>query len=324
MRNYFLSANKMHPHRPKRRLRTALLAAGAALILAAAAVPVLRNAEHQSLDAAARRQAPGQFVQLSHGMVNYQAAGPADGRPVVLVHGFSVPQYVFDRTREALAGAGFRVVSFDLYGRGWSDRPDVTYDRDLLAGEVNDLMDALHMPRADVVGLSMGGAVVGHFAALHPERVRSLVLIAPFTQPHDISVMAWPGVGEYAFRSWYLPSLASNQTGDFPHPERFADWPPRFLPQMQYDGFGRAILSTIRNVVPHSSVPDFEAVGKSGVPVQLVWGERDVTVPYAQHADVQRAIPQAQFVSLPGIGHLPVVEDPAAVHPKLVDFLRAH
>jgi pimeloyl-ACP methyl ester carboxylesterase len=311
--------------RPTRRLRTVTLAITAALVLCAAAVPVLRNAEHQPLDEAARRQAPGQFVQLSHGMVNYQAAGPADGRPVMLVHGFSVPQYVFDHTRDALAAAGFRVTSFDLYGRGWSARPaDVTYDRDLFAGELNELMDALHLPKADIVGLSMGGATVGHFAALHPERVRSLVLIAPFTLPQDISVMAWPGVGEYAFRAWYLPSLAANQTGDFPHPERMADWPARFVPQMRYDGFGRAILSTIRTMATKSSVPDFEAVGKSGIPVQLVWGERDTTVPYAQHADVQRAIPQAQFVSLPGIGHLSVVEDPAAVHPKLVEFLRAH
>jgi pimeloyl-ACP methyl ester carboxylesterase len=308
--------------RPKR-LRTALIAATAAALAAIAAVPLLRNAEHLPLDASARQQAPGQFVRLSHGMVNYQVAGPADGQPVVLVHGFSVPQYVFDRTREALAGAGFRVVSFDLYGRGWSDRPDVRYDRDLFAGELQELMDALHIPKADLVGLSMGGAVVGRFAAQHPERVRKLVLVAPLTQPHDISVMAWPGVGEYLFRSWFLPSLANSQTEDFPQPERFADWPARFAPQMRYDGFGRAILSTIRNVVPLSSVPDFEAVGRSGLPVQLVWGERDVTVPYAYHADVQRAIPQAQFVSLPGVGHLSVVEAPAAVHPKLVEFLRA-
>jgi pimeloyl-ACP methyl ester carboxylesterase len=307
-----------------RRLRTTLLTITAAVLLIAAAIPLLRNAEHQPLDAAARKAAPGQFVRLSQGMVNYQVAGPQDGPPVVLVHGFSLPQYVFDHTRTALAGAGFRVVSFDLYGRGWSDRPDVRYDRDLFATEVGELMDALHLQKADVVGLSMGGAVAGHFAAQHPERVNKLVLIAPFTLPHDVSVMPWPGVGEYVLRAWYLPSLANNQTGDFPHPERFADWPARFQPQMRYEGFGRAILSTIRNVVPQSSLPDFEAVGKSTVPVQLIWGDRDQTVPYAQHADVQRAIPQAQFVSLSGLGHLPVVEDPAAVHPKLIAFLRAN
>ncbi|TFW31449.1 alpha/beta fold hydrolase [Massilia horti] len=308
--------------RPKSRLRKAILAAGILLAAAVVAVPVLRNAEHAPLDAAARRQAPGQFIQLSHGMVHYRAAGPEQGQPVLLVHGFSVPDYVFDHSREALAAAGFRVVSFDLYGRGWSDRPIVTYDRDLLAGELGELMDALHMQQADVVGLSMGGAVAGRFAALHPERVRRLVLIAPVTKATDISVMAWPGVGDWLLRAWFLPGLANRQTEDFMHPERFADWPARFVPQMQYDGFGRALLSSMRNIITASSVPDFEKIGKTGLPVQLIWGERDTTVPYAQHADVQRAIPQAQFVSLPEIGHLSVVEDPAAVHPQLIAFLR--
>ena len=312
------------PKKPRRLLRKILLATGAALALAIAAVPLVRNTEHATLDTAARRQAPGQFITLSHGVVHLRMAGPEQGRPVLLVHGFSVPNYVFDKTSDDLAAAGFRVIRFDLYGRGWSDRPDVTYDRDLFANQVLELMDALHLAKADVVGLSMGGAVAGRFAATHPERVRSLVLVAPLTRPHDISVMAWPGVGEWLARSWFLPSLSDSQLEDFPHPERVPGWAERFKPQMQYDGFGRAILSTIRHVTAQSSVPDFERVGRSGLPVLLVWGDRDQTVPYPHHADVQRAIPQAQFVSLPGLGHLTVVEDPAATHPKIAEFLNRH
>jgi pimeloyl-ACP methyl ester carboxylesterase len=314
----------MNSSTSKRNPRTVIAAVLVALAAVVVAVPLLRGVEHLPLDDAARKQAPGQFVRLSHGLVHYRAAGPADGAPVVLVHGFSVPSYAWDATQEALAGAGFRVVSFDLYGRGWSDRPDVRYDRDLFAGQLGELMDALHMQKASVVGLSMGGAVAGRFAATHPERVRSLVLLAPMNQAADISVMGWPLVGEWLFRSWYLPSLAGNQYEDFEHPERLPGWSDRFLPQMRYEGFGNAILSTIRNTATQSSIPDFEAVGKAGLPVELVWGEHDITLPHAQHTAVQRAIPQAQFVSLPGLGHMAVVEDPAAVTPHIISFLRAH
>jgi pimeloyl-ACP methyl ester carboxylesterase len=312
---------------PKKRhpfLRRILLGVAAAVAGVLITVPFVKNQERGPLDATARRQAPGQFVTLSHGVVHVRIAGPEQGRPVVLVHGFSVPSYVFDKTSEDLAAAGFRVIRFDLYGRGWSDRPDVVYDRRLFAEQVLELMDTLHIAKADLLGLSMGGAIVGRFAAEHPDRVRSVVLVAPLTRPHDISVMAWPGVGEWLTRAWFLPSLASSQLEDFPHPERMAGWPERFQPQMRYDGFGRAILSTIRHVTTESSVPDFEKLGKTGLPVLLVWGEADKTVPYAEHADVQRAIPQAQFVSLPATGHLPVVEDPAAVHPKVAAFLGQH
>jgi pimeloyl-ACP methyl ester carboxylesterase len=312
------------PSTPKRRLRIVLLVIAAIVAAVLIAVPLVRNQEHGPLDANARRQAPGQFVTLSHGIVHVRIAGPEQGRPVVLVHGFSVPSYVFDKTSDDLAASGFRVIRFDLYGRGWSDRPDVDYDRRLFAEQLLELMDTLQIPKADVLGLSMGGAIVGRFVAEHPERVRSVVLVAPLTHPQDIGPMAWPGVGEWLNRSWFLPSLAASQLGDFPHPERMAGWPERFKPQMRYDGFGRAILSTIRHTAAGSSMPDFEKVGKTGLPVLLVWGDRDTTVPYAHHVDVQRAIPQARLLSLPGIGHLAVVEDPAAVDPQIAAFLNQH
>lgn len=313
------------PAKPRRRrLPTLLLGAGAAVLAAAVVPPLARNQEQGPLDAIARRQAPGQFVTLSHGIVHVRIAGPEQGRPVLLVHGFSVPSYVFDQTSADLAARGFRVIRFDLYGRGWSDRPEVDYDRQLFADQLLELMDALQVPKADLLGLSMGGAIVGRFAAEHPQRVRSLVLVAPLTRAHDIGAMAWPGVGEWLARTRYLPSLAASQLGDFAHPERVAGWPERFQPQMRYDGFGRALLSTMRHVSVASSVPDFEKVGKSGLPVLLVWGERDATVPFAQHADVQRAIPQARLLALPGVGHLPVVEDPAATHAPIVDFLNRY
>jgi pimeloyl-ACP methyl ester carboxylesterase len=91
---------------------------------------------------------------------------------------------------------------------------------------------------------------------------------------------------------------------------------------MRYDGFGRAILSTMRHVITQSSLPDFEKVGKSKLPVLLIWGELDATVPYAQHAAVQRAIPQAQFISLPATGHLAVVEEPALTDTQLAAFFK--
>ena len=94
-----------------------------------ATVPfVLRNTETRALDDTARLRAPGDFVRLPDGMVHYELAGPDSGVTVVLVHGFSVPFYIWDSTAARLHDAGFRVLRYDLYGRGYSDRPHTPYD----------------------------------------------------------------------------------------------------------------------------------------------------------------------------------------------------
>ncbi len=101
----------------------------AILVLVLAAVFLYLDSEKAILNDEVRSGLPGQFVELSRGMVHYELAGPDDAHMVVLVHGFSVPYYVWDPTFDALVGAEFRVLRFDLYGRGYSDRPNLEYNQ---------------------------------------------------------------------------------------------------------------------------------------------------------------------------------------------------
>ena len=85
----------------------------AALILLAAIVLVVllqrADTESSALDDGARGLAPGLFVELPDGWTHYDVAGPESGQVLILVHGFSVPYYIWDSTFETLAAAGFRV-----------------------------------------------------------------------------------------------------------------------------------------------------------------------------------------------------------------------
>src|SRR5579872_7227065 len=87
--------------------------------------------ETEDLSDAARRGTGGSYVRLSDGVTHYELAGPENARTVVLVHGFSVPYYLWDPTFTALVKAGMRTLRYDLYGRGYSDRPAEIYDADL-------------------------------------------------------------------------------------------------------------------------------------------------------------------------------------------------
>ena len=75
--------------------------------------------ETRELDELARKDAGGSFAALKDGMTHYELGGPEDGKPVVLVHGFSVPYFIFDPTFEFLGKSGFRVLRYDLIGRGF-------------------------------------------------------------------------------------------------------------------------------------------------------------------------------------------------------------
>ena len=293
------------------------------LLLVLVALPlVLRNAEWKALDDAARAGTTGAYVQLSEGQVHYEMVGPDTAPPVLLIHGFSVPSYIFDPTFATLVAAGHRVIRFDLYGRGTSDRPRGAYDIQRFTRQIDELLTALKVQGpVDLVGLSMGGAVAAAYTVEHPDRVRRLVLIDPMARSRDAGLLRWPLLGDYLFRVSVLPGMAAGQLSDFAHPERFPEWAHRYREQMRYFGFGRAILSTIRHVITRDPMPTYRAVGAQRRPVLLIWGEQDRTVPFALSAALRQALGEHQFLPVADAGHLPHLERPEVVEPALLTFL---
>lgn len=212
----------------------------------------LTDQEKTTLNDTVRASLPGQFIKLPLGVVHYELAGPEDAQIVVLVHGFSVPYYIWDPTFEGLTQAGFRVLRYDLYGRGFSDRPEKNYNLDLFNAQLDELLPALKIERpVDLVGLSMGGPIVARFANTHPGLVRSLILIDPEVAPvptREIFPLNIPVIGEYFMTVYVAPvELPETQPQDFYNPGRFPNWETMYRVQEQYKGFRQAILSTIRD-----------------------------------------------------------------------------
>jgi pimeloyl-ACP methyl ester carboxylesterase len=306
--------------------RIGLLVAAIVVICAAAAYQV-RNPERRELDDSARQTAGGHSVRLSDGVTYYDIAGPDSGQRVLLAHGFSVPSYIWDSTAKALSEAGFRVARYDYYGRGFSDRPDVDYDADLFDRQLVQLLDSLGWKdKVDFVGLSMGGWVTGTFAGRHPDRVRSLTLVDPVAGgPSQVGTMLrLPVIGPFIFQTLAVPGMADGQLSDFYEPARWPGWPDQYRAQMQYRGFGRALLSTRRHMAAVSLDSVYGKVGSLGTPTLLIWGTDDHTVPISNAASVRKAIPQAQYHPIEKAGHLPHMERADVVNPLLIGFLKEH
>ena len=274
-----------------------------------------------------RARLPGEFIKLSDGVTHYELGGPVDGQVVVLVHGFSVPYFIWDPTFEALTKAGFWTLRYDLYGRGYSDRPNEGYDVDLFERQLSDLLDALGFKeKVNVVGLSMGGIISAAFAIRHPKRVAKLGLVDPagfpLNLPLTFRLLTVRGLGEVMLNFVGVRNLENSIASDFYEPKHIKEFMELYSPQMEYKGFRRAILSTIREGVLDRRFEIYEGVGMSDLPVLLVWGVEDNTVPFRHSAALVEAIPQVEFHPIEEAGHIPHYEKPEVVNPILIEFLR--
>jgi pimeloyl-ACP methyl ester carboxylesterase len=263
---------------------------------------------------------------LTDGTVHYEIAGPSTGQVIVLVHGFSVPYYIWDPTFKALVKAGFQALRYDLYGRGYSDRPDTIYDKDLFDRQLEELLSVLEIKElVDVVGLSMGGAISAEFVARHPRIVRRLCLIDPVGLPMKQSfttrLVKLPMIGEWVMSLLGDKVLLAGQENDFQEAEELAEYLQRYREQMQYVGFKRALLSTIRSGIVTGATEAYERVGRLEHSVMLIWGREDMDAPFELNEKIRKLIPQIEFQPIDEAGHLPHYERPEVVNPLLVEFL---
>jgi pimeloyl-ACP methyl ester carboxylesterase len=298
----------------------------AAVVLAGLLLAYLvQDREHRELDAETRARLPGQFIQLRDGFTHYEWTGPANGEVVVLVHGFSAASYTWERNVPALAAAGYRVLTYDLYGRGYSDRVAGPYDLNLFTRQLDELLTGLGISRpVDLAGISMGGYIAGAYAAAHPEGIARLALLAPQSTANGSDArLTWvkaPLLGDYLFAVYICPQVMVDKSDEFKdYGIPVTDWHDRYLDMMQYKGFRRALLSTLRDLSADPLVT-YRQVGQTHLPVMLVWGDQDTTVPISYAAQVQAAIPQAKLTVIPGAGHPSIYQKPAEVNAALIDF----
>jgi len=110
--------------------------------------------------------------------INYREAGA--GFPCVLIHGLSDSSMLWSPMIGKFSSR-YRTIAPDLRGHGETDKPDMPYSVQLFTEDILSLLRKLNIPEANVMGLSLGAAIAQDLALDHPEMVRSLILLSPFT-----------------------------------------------------------------------------------------------------------------------------------------------
>lgn len=294
------------------------------LLVLAGVVYVILDPETHELNEAARTKWGGTYVRLSDGFTHYQLEGPQGAKGVVLVHGATVPMWNWDQQVRALTDAGFRVLSYDQFGRGYSDRPDVRYDQELYERQLLELVDKLGLTAPfDLIGLSLGGGTAVNFTARHPERVDKLVLISPVINNFKVpSFFAIPILGEFLARLAGIRVIAkrfASLVENHPESEKYTRL---FMEQTTYKGFQRSMVSMLSNDAFGDYYPAYQTVGKQNREVLLIRGTGDTEFTPQMIDDIQSRIPRLTFKPVEGAGHGIVFQKPETVNKLIINFLQ--
>ena len=245
---------------------------------------LLARSELKDMDKSARTQLGGDYLETPRGILSYSLLGDEKATAIILVHGFSKPKFVWDQITPELLQAGFQVIAYDHFGRGFSGRPEGPYNAGLYRDELSSLISGLQLTTPLVlVGYSMGGANVVDYAATHPDQVKQLILIAPagYMAPTAYaSVLLAPGVGEWLFTvfgRYYAHSSIKAEVEAERAPENML---ALFDAQAGYKGYSAALLSTLRHYPMNDFGDRYRALGATNIPVTAIWGTADNIVPY--------------------------------------------
>lgn len=253
----------------------------------------------------------GREARVGQWRIHYYTGG--DGPPLLLIHGLASRGEDWSGVFPILA-PHHRIYAIDLLGYGGSDRPHVDYSIALETDVVRGFLDALHLERADVAGVSMGGWIALRLAAEHPERVRKLVLLdsagfefpttlAPdsFT-PHDLGGMQ---------------RLIDLQTARAPHVPAFV---LRDLLRVNRE-HAWIIRAQLASMLSRRDLMEGH-LARVTMPTLLLWGTRDLLIPYSVGVRMQHELPNARLVALDGCGHLAIIDCKETARPEMERFLR--
>jgi pimeloyl-ACP methyl ester carboxylesterase len=247
---------------------------------------------------------PREVTVLGHRMAYYEAGeGPP---PLVLLHGFSGSAYfewgrVFERLAER-----HRVVAFQQIGFLPSEQPAIVYTTDAQLAHMSGLIAALGLEGAVLVGESYGGWAVGAYAARAAEPGGGLAEVAAYAIVCGaVNVTRRVSPTARGFSSDAIAAEVEARLGEL-NPHNAAN-----------DATRQAIVEASELT---RNWPETQALGRIAKPVLLLWGAEDELIPLRYGEAAAAAIPRAELVVLPGVGHIPSVEAPDDFIRILTDF----
>jgi pimeloyl-ACP methyl ester carboxylesterase len=300
--------------------------------------------ESQTIATAA--PATGRFVTAHQTKIFVQEAGPASGRPVLLIHGTGSWSEIWRETMNALAAAGFRTIALDLPPFGYSEKPNgrAEYTTQNQAKRIVGVLDALDVKDTTLVGHSVGARATLEAALQAPARITRLVLVDPalgfqadvHAPPHfeqndapwlvralfastglRKAVLSTYGTNPLFTRKLFA-SFVSEKTAVTDAKVRMLQRPLTVENTTNAYGDWLAVLTVERDT---SLCSDFTNFRNLRMPVSLIWGETDAVTPPWQADALKKLVPGSELRLIQHAGHIPYLENPRDFNVTLLNIL---
>lgn len=271
-------------------------------------LPYILEGMRKPVSADELKEAPGDIVQLSKGATYYEWLGPVRGPVAVLIHGLSTPSAVWKDVAQGLVDSGYRVLVYDLYGRGLSDAPEGEQDSGFFLSQLDELLaDQELTDDLTLVGYSMGGAIATAFAANEPHRMKRLILVAPSGIATNESGFSQFCRTKLILGDWLHGAMAglrmrSTIARDL-SAGGHADVINAQMCELKRRGFLPAILSSRRNMLEAIQEHEHRSISRDGIPVIAIWGDQDTVIPISAVGKLAQWNRMAHQEVVEGAGH---------------------
>jgi pimeloyl-ACP methyl ester carboxylesterase len=278
------------------------------------------------VDDSFRKSAPGKFLEMPNGLTHYLTTGSDTGQTIIFVHGGSqVGLYVWSKNYDILNKEGYRTCMYDLYGRGYSDRPNKKHSLELFTEQLSTLSETVCPEKKIIlVALSMGAMPAIDFAAKHPERVKQLILIDPaaLNSPFKNAVINTPLINRLFVTFYWHPRAVDKQMNEFYAPTLLPDYRKQLDYFSKIEGLEEANLSTWLDILSGNVRNQFKELGTKKMPMTLIYGEKDPYFSPDLAKEYLKLVPDISTYPIKNAGHVSNYENPAEVNIILLKKLK--
>jgi len=250
------------------------------------------------------------------------------GEVLVLIMGYTADTAWWFRELPVFS-QGYRVVAFDNRGSGQSDKPDVPYTMEMMAGDLAGLLEIIGINKAHIFGVSMGGMIAQHFALRYPERVSSLILgCTTCGGPHSIrsDAQAMTALADFEHMKKLTRVEIVRETIPFLVSQEFIDKNPGLIQEMMAKMMEHPapLHGAIRQAYAIWEHDTYERLPEIRVPTLVIAGDADRLIPVENSRILASRIRGAELVILKNAGHSFVTEAAQEANHAVLDFLKQH